>query len=130
MSHPDPYPAKGSKAYSLLNALLKGEVVDTVWCMVELNLQTPNARVSELRKAGWPIRSVKKPHPKLTDEKITAYTLDNHFRRWFLHEDVVGTRHPLDYPGQDGRGKFATKTPEKPKGSSELSRALNILMKE
>lgn len=99
----DAFPRKGSKTWALLNHLLQGTRVDTIFSITELNLATPNARVSELRKLGWPIRSEQVPHPRFTQERMVAYTLDAHFRDWYLkhHE------HPLLYPFQDGRMKFA-----------------------
>lgn len=102
---PNPFPNEGGKAYKLLALLLKGEKVDTVRSMLELNLQTPNARVAEMRKAGWPIRSVKKPHPTLAGEKIVEYSFAAPFLRWYVTEHE-GKVHPADYPNNDGRGKF------------------------
>lgn len=101
----NPFPPDGSKAHKLLGLLLKGEKMDTVRCMMELNLQTPNARVSEMRKLGWPIRSVKFPHPTLDGEHIVQYSFAQPFLRWYLVEHD-GKKHPSEYPHNDGRGKF------------------------
>lgn len=108
MSRPSPFPNKGSKTHKLLTYLLNGERVDPFFALMEINLPTAHARVSELRKLGWPIRSIQVPHPKL-DERVTAYVLDTHFRAWYItQQKETGTYpHPLDYSGQEGRGKFA-----------------------
>jgi len=91
-------PSRGSKQYVLLEALLRGVRVDPFIALMEWNLPSLNARVSELRKMGWPVRSIALPHPKLRDETITAYVLDAHFRRWMI---ANATQHPRDYPFHD-----------------------------
>jgi len=84
--------------------LLQGERVDPLSAIWELNLPTLQARVSELRRIGWPIRADEVEHPSLPGEKMVAYWLDAHFRRWWSSN---ATTHPADYPFTDGRGKFA-----------------------
>lgn len=96
-------PARGSKALLLLEALLQGVEVDPIYATAQLNLLTVNARVSELRKLGWPIRTIEKPHPKLISEMMPAYYLDAHFRAWMTTNPSI---HPGLYPDADGRGKF------------------------
>lgn len=91
-------PSRGSKQYVLLEALLRGVRVDPFIALMEWNLPSLNARVSELRKMGWPVRSIPLPHPKLPDEMITVYVLDAHFRRWMI---ANATQHPRDYPFHD-----------------------------
>lgn len=97
-------PPEGTKQYQLLARLLRGERVDPFTALMEINLPTVNARASELRRMGWPVRSKKEPHPKLPNEKIVVYFLDDHFRRWIGENP---DQHPSTYPGQEGRGKFA-----------------------
>lgn len=96
-------PKEGSKPYALLRLLLEGQRVDPFLALMELNMPTVHARVSELRRKGWPIRSVKLPHPKLKDETIVSYFLDTHFRRWIAQN---ADKHPSEYSGREGRGKF------------------------
>lgn len=96
-------PPVGTKLYKLLAALLKGVEVDPGYAYMELNLSTLQARASELRKMGWPVRALEKPHPKLINERITVYLLDSGFRRWIAENP--GT-HPREYQIQDGRGKY------------------------
>lgn len=100
-------PAEGGKCHALLRVLLNGERVDPFYALMELNLPSVGARVSELRRMGWPIRAVTLPHPKLP-EHIVAYVLDAHFRRWL---EANPCSHPSTYASQDGRGKFAEWTP-------------------
>ena len=104
MAHPSPWPNKGDKKHTLLSALLNGVRVDPFIALMEMNVSVVQARMAELRKMGWPIRTIRLPHPKLAGETVVAYFLDTHFRGWVLaHEGA----HPADYPGQEGRGKFA-----------------------
>lgn len=87
--------------------MLNGAVVDPVTAIVELNVLIPSARVAELRRMGWPVRSVEIAHPNPKFQYITAFTLDNHFRRWYADATNDHTSvDPATYPGQDGRGKF------------------------
>lgn len=102
---PHPWPAEGDKKRALLNALLHGTRIDPFNAIMDFNLSTPQARMSELRRMGWPIRSIKFHHPKLEGEFYVGYVLDTHFRAWFTENPNA---HPADYPGQDGRGKFTT----------------------
>jgi hypothetical protein len=97
-------PAKGTKQYQLLSRLLAGDQVDPFTALMEMNLPTVNARASELRRMGWPVMSKKSPHPKLKSEWVVVFYFDQHFRRW-----VVDHPHlpPVEYTGQEGRGKFA-----------------------
>lgn len=97
-------PPEGTKQYKLLSRLLRGERVDPFTALMEINLPTVNARASELRSMGWPVQSKKEPHPKLTDEKIVVFYFDTHFRHWMTQNPGS---HPSEYPGQEGRGKFA-----------------------
>lgn len=97
-------PNRNSKSYRLLDLLLKGMTVDPQVAYMQLNLPTVQARISELRRIGWPIRSLDIPHPVLERERVKAYVLDTHFRAWMT--DNPG-RHPAEYPFKDGRGKFA-----------------------
>lgn len=98
------YPNKGSSTYKLLDALLNGRRMTVIDTLMEFNLMTPNARVSELRKAGWPIRSLKVPHPRLPSEEVVAYYMEAPFRKWWI--DHGQTANPADYPYDAGRGKF------------------------
>jgi hypothetical protein len=100
-------PKNGSKAYLLLGALLEGVRVDPIYATAQLNLLTVNARVSELRKLGWPIRTISVPHPKFRRETMPSYYLDAHFRAWMTENPG---QHPGAYPDTDGRGKFDTWT--------------------
>lgn len=97
-------PAQGTKLYRLLSALLKGVEVDPGYAYQELNLPTLQARASELRKLGWPVRAIDKPHPKLINERTTVYLLDAQFRRWIVSNP---SKTPADYPVSEGRGKYA-----------------------
>ena len=96
-------PAANTKLYRLLAALLKGIEVDPGYAYQELNLPTLQARCSELRKMGWPVRTIDRPHPRLINERTTYYLLDSHFRQWLAAHP--GT-HPKHYGGQSGRGKY------------------------
>lgn len=102
-------PPKGTKQRKVLEALLQGERVDPFYALMELNLSTLNARVSELRRMGWPVRSLPVPHPKLENEKVHQFFLDSHFRRWILESP---DRHPGEYPHSEGRGKFEGWAPD------------------
>ena len=99
-------PKVGTKAYRLLAALLRGVEVDPGYAFSELNLPTLQARASELRKLGWPVRALERFHDKLTTEQVTYYVLDAGFRRWIAENPST---HPSKYPGQEGRGKYATR---------------------
>lgn len=96
-------PTAGTKLYRLLQALLKGVEVDPGYAYTELNLPTLQARASELRKLGWPVRALERPHPKLINERTTFYLLDSNFRQWIAANPRV---HPKNYPGMEGRGKY------------------------
>ncbi|QIG76076.1 hypothetical protein EVC24_055 [Rhizobium phage RHph_I4] len=100
-------PARGSQQERLLIGLLHGDIIDPIKAINEYNVLIPSARVAELRRMGWPIRSIEMPHPsgKFIGQNLTAYTLDNHFRRWYGDPANLG-KHPANYPGKDGRGKF------------------------
>lgn len=104
----NPFPKKGSQQYRLLAALLAGERVTAISAIVSLNVMVVSARVSELRRMGWPIRSLDVPHPNRKDfpnEKLPMYFLDQHFRRWIA---TAGKgQHPALYGDASGRGKFA-----------------------
>ncbi len=97
-------PEKGTKSFGLLHMLLRGERVNSVDAFLDLNIPALQARISELRRRGWPIRTLEAPHPRLNKETIAVYTLDEHFRRWILANP--GT-HPGAYDGEEGRGKFS-----------------------
>jgi len=97
-------PSEGTKQYALLSRLLNGEQIDPFTSLMEMNLLTINARASELRALGWPVQSKKRPHPKLTGETVVVYYFDMHFRHWITENP---DKHPREYPGQEGRGKFA-----------------------
>ena len=98
----NPYP-KG-KGYDTLQWLLAGHMLDLPTAYYELNVGALPARVSELRRLGWPINSTEAPHPKLKDEKVMRYSMDAHFLCWWRQK---GKRHPKDYAPQAGRGRFA-----------------------
>lgn len=98
-------PPHGSKSYRLLSFMLAGTIVDPFFALMELNMPTLAARVSELRRLGWPVRSLERPHPKLMDEAMTAYGLDGHFRNWLIQNPQ---QHPSEYPDNDGRMRFAS----------------------
>lgn len=104
MASSDIWPAKGSSTHKLLTALLNGRQMTVLDTLMEFNLMTPNARVSELRAKGWPIRSLKMQHPHLLKETMTAYYMEIGFRSWWLYHN--GNAHPKDYPAKTGRGKF------------------------
>jgi hypothetical protein len=106
---PNYLPEKGSKAFALLHMLLRGERVTSDVAYMDLNIPALQARVSELRRRGWPIRTLEALHPRLKNETIAVYRLDEHFRHWVLANPG---RHPGAYPGEDGRGKFADWTEE------------------
>lgn len=103
------YPKEGTKQYALLRELLNGEEVDVLHAYLHLNLPTVQARAAELRRMGWPVRSIERPHPRLAGETVVVYVLDKHFRIWIGQNAEA---HPSDYPCQDGRGKFADWTAE------------------
>jgi hypothetical protein len=96
-------PARGSKAYKLLSHLLRGVEIDAGYAYLELNLPTLQARASELRKLGWPVRALERPHPRLINEKTVYYLLDATFRQWIAENS---DKHPNEYPGLEGRGKY------------------------
>lgn len=98
------YPNKGTTTHKLLYALLNGRSMTVIDTLMEFNLMTPNARVSELRKVGWPIRSLKVPHPKLPNEEVVSYYMEAPFRKWWIDQGQKGD--PNDYPYDAGRGKF------------------------
>lgn len=98
-------PPKRTKGARLLLALLRGEKLDPGTAFEKYNLTTMYARASELRKLGWPIGVIYKPHPKQIGEEYPVYGFDDHFLRW------VGDRagqdvDPTTYEHQAGRGKF------------------------
>ena len=106
--HPNPLPPEGSQQWRLLMGLLDGDTITPIGAIIDYNVSIPAARCAELRALGWPIRKVNVPHPNQTkfhDQFLPGYLLDAHFRRWMKTEEG---RHPLDYPSQDGRGKFVT----------------------
>ena len=107
MSRPDHLPDDDTQQYRLLRAMLDGEVITPIVSIVEHNVFIPAARCAELRALGWPVRTMRVPHPnpkKFPKAGMTAYFLDNHFRRWM--RDNPGTS-PKEYPFDEGRGKFA-----------------------
>lgn len=107
-SEVSPFPNRDSQQYRLLDALLGGARVDPISAIRDLNVMIVSARVSELRRLGWPVRAKAVPHPnteKFPAEKITVYWLDEHFRDWIGREGLG--QHPSAYPFKDGRGKFA-----------------------
>lgn len=91
---------KGETALIILERMLRAEPVTLLWAITELALETLPARIAELRRLGWPIRSIEYVHPTLHDKTLTEYVLDKHFRRWY--GDNFGT-HPAEYPGMEGR---------------------------
>ena len=110
----NPFPATNGQLHRLLKALLAGDKVTPISAIIDLNIQIVSARVSELRRLGWPIRTLQTPHPNRVDfpaETIPFYFLDNHFRRWIAGVEGRG-KHPSLYPDTDGRGKFANWTGE------------------
>lgn len=105
---PDPLPPEGAQQWRVLMGLLAGDKITPIGSIIDYNCFAINARCSELRKLGWPIRTIDVPHPnqtKFPNAVLPCYLLDNHFRRWI--KDHPGA-HPLDYPSQSGRGKFVT----------------------
>lgn len=98
------YEPTSPKARLLLQALLNGREMSVIDTVMEFNLMTPNARVSEMRKAGWPIKSLKNPHPNLMTEKITVYYMDIKFRQWWAENGHSAV--PSDFGNAEGRGKF------------------------
>lgn len=109
------YPPKGSQGEKVLKALASGRKLDVASAYHHFNVSAIGARVSELRRLGWPVRSLDLPHPnreECHDQRVKVYVLDEHFRNWFISEserlgspDLVD---PVTYGGEDGRGKFAT----------------------
>lgn len=101
-------PSKGSQQERLLISMLHGSVVDPIKAITELNIMIPSARAAELRRMGWPIRTIEQPHPRpdlFPNAVLPAYFIDNHFRRWYGDPENLG-KHPGEYPFKDGRGKF------------------------
>ena len=108
MSHANPLPSESSQNWRILMGLLDGDKITPIGSIIDYNCFAVNARCSELRALGWPIRTLKVQHPnqtKFPGEMLPCYVLDAHFRTWIK---AVSGRHPLDYPSQDGRGKFTT----------------------
>lgn len=102
-----PLPPEGTQQWRVLKALLSGQRLDPITSIIECNCFAVNARVSELRKLGWPIRTLKTPHPNreaFPDATLPTYLIDAHFRSWIANNPGA---HPFDYPDSDGRGKFA-----------------------
>jgi hypothetical protein len=100
-------PTRGSQQERLLVALLHGVTITPINAIMDYNVLIPSARMAELRRMGWPVRSLELAHPsnKFIGVTMTAYALDDHFRRWYGTPDNLG-KHPGEYPGKDGRGKF------------------------
>lgn len=106
---PNPFPPKGGQQWRLLEGLLAGDTISPISSIIDYNCFAPNARCSELRKMGWPIRTLELPHPRqdlFPGAMLPCYLIDQHFREWALAAPE-GT-HPMEYPGQDGRGKFGS----------------------
>lgn len=100
-------PAEGTQQWRVLAALLAGKRLDPITSIIECNCFAVNARVSELRALGWPIRTLKIPHPNIEAfprATLPSYVIDAHFREWIAANPSA---HPFDYPDEDGRGKFA-----------------------
>lgn len=110
--HPNPLPPEGTQQWRVLMGLLDGDKITPIGAIIDYNCFTVNARCSELRKLGWPIRVIDVPHPnqtKFPGAMLPCYLLDYHFRSWIKQRLPDGqSRHPLDYPSDDGRGKFST----------------------
>lgn len=104
MNRDNPFPNKGSKSHRLLAMLLNGVRITPHVALMRLNLLTVQARASELRKSGWPVRTTKEPHPELRGEEWIVYYFDDAFRLWMLQN--VG-KHPFEYGSAAGRGKYA-----------------------
>lgn len=107
MSLPDPFPARGSQQWRLLEAMLDGEKIDPVSAILKHNVLIPAARCAELRRLGWPVRKVDMLHPdqeRFPKAKLPCYLIDAHFRQWA--KDSPNGTHPREYPGEDGRGRF------------------------
>lgn len=105
--HPNPLPPEGTQQWRILMGLLDGDKITPIGSIVDYNCFAVNARCSELRALGWPIRTITVPHPnqtKFPDAVLPCYLLDAHFRTWIKAEKG---RHPVEYPSADGRGKFA-----------------------
>lgn len=108
MTRPNPWPSKDSQQERLLKGLLAGDKITNISAIVDYNCPMINARCSELRKMGWPIRTLTIPHPnqtKFPNATLPVYVIDAHFRQWAV-DSLEGT-HPYDYQFTDGRGKFA-----------------------
>lgn len=104
----NPLPLNSSQGWRILMGLLDGDPITPIGAIIDYNCFAVNARCSELRKLGWPIRTLTVPHPnqtKFRGAQLPCYVLDAHFLRWIKAETG---RHPLDYPSQSGRGKFTT----------------------
>jgi len=104
----NPFPAEGGQQWRILKGLLAGDKITPIGAIVDYNCTIPAARCAELRKLGWPIRVLEVPHPnqdKFPLAMLPCYVIDEHFRAWAA-SSPAGT-HPAEYPGTDGRGKFA-----------------------
>lgn len=107
-------PAKGSQAERLLIAMLHGRIISAYEALYYHNVSIPAARCAELRRMGWPIRTVEVAHPNAAQfptEKLTAYFVDAHFREWYGDPSNLG-KPPSEYPFKEGRGKFEDWTTE------------------
>ena len=106
-------PTRGSQEERILKAMLEGVILTPISAIMDYNVLIPSARVAELRRRGWPIRSLEMPHPsdKFIGKTLTAYAFDQPFRRWYGAVDNYG-KHPGEYPDTDGRGKFESWTVE------------------
>lgn len=105
---PNPFPAEGGQQWRLLKGLLAGDKITPISSLIDYNCFAPNARCSELRKLGWPIRTLEVAHPnqdKFPGAMLPCYVIDEHFRLWAA--DAPPGTHPAEYAGRDGRGKFA-----------------------
>lgn len=102
-----PLPPQGTQQWRVLAALLAGKRLDPITAILDCNCFAVNARVSELRALGWPIRTLSVPHPntaEFPDATLPCYLIDAHFREWIANNPGA---HPFEYPDSDGRGKFA-----------------------
>jgi hypothetical protein len=109
VARPSPLPNEGGQQWRVLMGLLDGDKITPISAIIDYNCFAINARASELRKLGWPIRVIDMPHPnqeKFPGAMLPCYFMDAHFREWAISQRGKNP-HPLDYPGQDGRGKFA-----------------------
>lgn len=106
---PEALAPPGTKGSRLLGALLRGEKI-TPQAAVDYNMTTVHARAAELRRAGWPVETMKLEHPRYPKETYPVYYFLDHFIRWCKEQAAAGIPvDPRRYNYNGGRGKFKVK---------------------